>query len=88
MDQRFHLSVTFSIYGQTYEWKDVSLNWCDTGDGIDREIFEFFRKAHARAYRNHEAALIKGQAKQAEKQLRDKEIAERDRLIAKYGATP
>lgn len=82
LDSRFHLTVKFCIYGQTYDW-DCSLNWTSTHGEIDHRITEWFERCHHEAYskseERYEQAYQEGQAR-----VREWEINTLKKLRAKY----
>lgn len=85
-DSRFSLKGEFRIYGEVFPF-DWWLNWYDNGDGIDRRIVEFFRDCHDKAYRKYLDETEAGH-RIRQKQEEDEELAEYERLKAKYESTP
>lgn len=48
-DSRFHLKVTFEIYGQEFTWQP-SLNWSASPGECDERIVAWFVESHDKAY--------------------------------------
>lgn len=83
MDSRFHLNVSFSIYGKTYLW-DSSLNWHSESGEIDQRISEWFLEKHDEALSAFIAKLARGNEKQLKQEIEDGERRQLANLKAKY----
>lgn len=61
-DCRFHLKGEFSAHGKDFPF-DMSLNWADTGDGIDESIFKFFQTSYEQAYEAWQDSIYDAETK-------------------------
>lgn len=83
MDSRFHLKVTFCVYGKVYPW-DCSLNWSAGPGEIDERITEFFRTSYADAFCEWSEKEGARNEKRRKKEIEESERAELKRLREKY----
>jgi hypothetical protein len=82
-DSRFHLNVTFEVYGREFKWY-TSLNWTASPGECDERIINWFVDNYDNAYDDFQAALL---IEKTESHKRTEELAEREqlaRLLKKY----
>lgn len=88
MDSRFHLKLTFKIYGKVFPW-DCSLNWTSDSDyEIDRRITDFFLRAHDEAKQAWDAEMEVDRLLKDEEHREARERSELARLLEKYDMHP
>ncbi len=77
------IKIEFSIHDKIYkqEWR---INYYDNGDGIDRRIVEWFAECWFDALNRWQEEVDKYLAKDRERETREAELKELDRLKEKY----
>ena len=82
-DKRFHLTVTFEVYGKQFNWAP-DLNWSAEPCECDARISNWFADCYELAYDEFHTAKYEAEADQ---RMKDNETSEREqlsRLRAKY----
>lgn len=75
-DSRFHLKVTFEVYGQEFKW-EASLNWSAGLGECDERIAQWFADSYDTAYTKFQTAHFMAEA---ERRQQTEEAAEREQL--------
>jgi len=83
MDSRFSLKAKFHIYGEEYDM-DASLNWSAEPGEIDRRITEWFLDCHDKARMKYDERNYEAREQREAEETRVRELAELERLKAKY----
>lgn len=82
-DHRADIKITFNFHGVDYKY-DGWINWSPNDDGIDQRIVDFFREAAEKGYARFDAQVAEYQHEYRERHERESELAELQRLKAKY----
>jgi hypothetical protein len=82
-DSRFHLKVTFEVYGREFKW-EPSLNWSAAPGECDERIARWFADNYAQAYDEFQEHNYRAQADQRKKAEKAAELEQLARLRKKY----
>lgn len=82
-DSRFHLKVTFEVYGKEFKW-EPSLNWSAAPGECDERIAGWFADCYNTAYAEFQTAQREADAERRKKADEAAERAQLARLRAKY----
>jgi hypothetical protein len=75
-DSRFHLKVTFEVYGREFKWAP-SLNWSAAPGECDERISRWFADSYGTAYAEFQTKQFEADT---ERRQRAEEAAEREQL--------
>ena len=75
-DSRFHLKVTFEVYGKEFKW-EPSLNWSAEPGECDERIAQWFADCYDTAYAEFQTKQFEADT---ERRQKEEEAAEREQL--------
>lgn len=82
-DSRFHLKVTFEVYGKEFKWKP-SLNWSSGPDECDERISKWFADRYREAYAEFQEAHYETDLERRKEAGEEAEREQLARLRNKY----
>lgn len=82
-DSRFHLKLTFEVYGREFRWAP-SLNWSAGPGECDERIARWFADSYDKAYAEFQAAQFMADCERRKKAEEAEERAHLARLLKKY----